>query len=165
VIVVSDTSPINNLAAINQLQLLQQLYGTIIIPEAVYCELTDPSFPVAGAAEVQTFDWIQILSVTDRTVMEALGNQLDVGEAEAIALALETKAELVLIDERRGRLVAGRLNLKYTGILGVLVEAKSRGLIAEVKPLLNALIHQAGFWIAAPLYNSVLRFVNEDELL
>jgi uncharacterized protein len=114
VIVVSDTSPINNLAAINQLQLLQQLYGTILIPEAVYRELTDPSFPVAGAAEVQTFDWIQILSVTDRTVVEALGNELDVGEAEAIALALalETKAELVLIDERRGRLVAGRLNLK-----------------------------------------------------
>jgi uncharacterized protein len=165
VIIVSDTSPINNLAAINQLQLLQQLYGTILIPEAVYRELTDPIFPVAGAAEVRTLDWIQRLSVTDRTVVEALCNELDVGEAEAIALALETKAELVLIDERRGRLVAGRLNLKYTGILGVLVEAKSRGLITEVKPLLNALIHQAGFWISAPLYNSVLQFVNEDDSL
>jgi predicted nucleic acid-binding protein len=46
-----------------------------------------------------------------------------------------------------------------------LVEAKSRGLIAEVKPLMNALINQAGFWIAAPLYNSVLQFVNEDDSL
>jgi uncharacterized protein len=165
VIIVSDTSPINNLAAINQLQLLQQLYGTILIPEAVYRELTDPSFFVAGAAEVRTFDWIQPRSVTDHKVVEALGNELDVGEAEAIALALETEAELVLIDERRGRLVAGRLNLRYTGILGILVEAKSRGLIVEVKPLLNALIHQAGFWVAAPLYNSVLRFVNEDDSL
>jgi uncharacterized protein len=165
VIVVSDTSPINNLAAINQLQLLQQLYGIILIPEAVYRELTDPSFPVAGAAEVQTFDWIQCRSVNDRTVIEALSNELDVGEAEAIALALETKAELVLIDERRGRLVAGRLNLRYTGILGILVESKSRGLINEVKPLMNALINQAGFWVAAPLYNNVLRFVNEDESL
>jgi uncharacterized protein len=162
VIVVSDTSPINNLAAINQLQLLQQLYGIILIPEAVYRELTDPSFPVAGAAEVQTFDWIQCRSVNDRTVIEALSNELDVGEAEAIALALETKAELVLVDERRGRLVAGRLNLRYTGIL---VESKSRGLITEVKPLMNALINQAGFWVAAPLYNNVLRFVNEDESL
>lgn len=67
-IIVSDTSPINNLAAINQLQLLQQLYGTILIPEAVYRELTDPSFFVAGAAEVQTFDWIQTRSVTNHKV-------------------------------------------------------------------------------------------------
>jgi predicted nucleic acid-binding protein len=59
VIVVRDTSPINNLAAVNQLNLLHQLYGNVIIPEAVYRELTDPEFPVAGATEVQTFDWIQ----------------------------------------------------------------------------------------------------------
>jgi uncharacterized protein len=58
VIIVSDTSPINNLAAINQLHLLHQLYGTVLIPEAVYQELTDPSFPVAGASEVQTLAWI-----------------------------------------------------------------------------------------------------------
>lgn len=126
-IIVSDTSPINNLAAIDQLQLLQQLYGTILIPEAVYRELTDPSFFVAGAAEVQTFDWIQTRSVINHKVVEALSNELDVGEAEAIALALETEAELVLIDERRGRLVAGRLNLRYTGILGILVEARVEG--------------------------------------
>ena len=110
-IVVSDTSPINNLAAINQLGLLQQLYGTVIIPESVYQELTDPDFPVAGATEVQTFDWIQTRSVTNRTLVEALGNELDVGEAEAIALAIEIVAEQVLIDERRGRIVADRLNL------------------------------------------------------
>nr|WP_313898695.1 hypothetical protein [Roseofilum reptotaenium] len=57
-IVISDTSPINNLAAIGYLHLLQELYGTVIIPEAVYRELTDPKFPVAGATEVQTLDWI-----------------------------------------------------------------------------------------------------------
>lgn len=75
-IVVSDTSPINNLAAINQLHLLYQLYGTVFIPESVYRELTDLSFPVAGATEVQTFDWIQIRSVTDRAVVEAPRNEL-----------------------------------------------------------------------------------------
>jgi hypothetical protein len=163
VIVVSDTSPINNLAAINQLNLLQQLYGTVIIPEAVYRELTDPDFPVAGATEVQTFDWIETRSVGDRTVVEALSNELDIGEAEAIALALEIKAEQVLIDERRGRLMAQRLNLQYTGILGILVEAKSKGLISQIKPLLDALITQAGFWVAVPLYNSVLRLVGEND--
>jgi uncharacterized protein len=165
VIIVSDTSPINNLAAINQLHLLHQLYETVLIPESVYRELTNPSFPVAGAAEVQTFDWIQTRSVGDRTIVEALSSELDVGEAEAIALALEIQADQVLIDERRGRLVAARLNLRYTGILGILVEAKSQGLIAEVKPLLDALVNQAGFWIAEPLYNNVLRLVNEDDSL
>ena len=160
-IVVSDTSAINNLAAINQLHILQQLYGTVIIPEAVYLELTDPRFPVAGATEVKTFDWIQTRVVSDRKLVQALSNELDEGEAEAITLAIEIQADRVLIDERQDRLVAARLNLRYTGILGVLVEAKSQGLIAEVKPLLDALINQAGFWVAESLYNRVLRFVDE----
>lgn len=150
-IIVSDTSPINNLAAINHLHLLQQLYGTVLIPEAVYRELTDPNFPVAGAIEVQTFIWIQTRPVQDHILVEALSNELDIGEAEAIALALEMKADQVLIDERRGRMVAARLNLGYTGILGILVEAKSQRLISAVKPLLDALINQAGFWVAEPL--------------
>ncbi len=162
-IVVSDTSPINNLAAINQLHLLQQLYGTVIIPEAVYQELTNPDFPVAGAKEVQTFTWIQIRAVEDRTMLKALSSELDPGEAEAVVLALEMKAEQVLIDERRGRMIAARLNLHYTGILGVLVEAKSQGFISTVKPLLDDLINKAGFWVAEPLYKSVLRLVNETK--
>jgi predicted nucleic acid-binding protein len=164
VIIVSDTSPINNLAAINYLHLLHQLYGTVLIPEVVYRELTDPNFPVAGANEVQTFDWIQTRPVTDRTLVEALSNELDIGEAEAITLAVEIQADQVLIDEHRGRLIANRLNLRYTGILGILVEAKSRGLIAEVKPLLNALINEAGFWVAEPLRNSILQLVNEIDV-
>jgi len=163
VIVVSDTSPINNLTAINQLHLLQQLYGTVLIPEAVYQELTDPDFPVAGAKEVQTFTWIQIRAVEDRTMLKALSSELDPGEAEAIVLALEMKAEQVLIDERRGRMIAARLNLHYTGILGVLVEAKCQGFISTVKPLLDDLINKAGFWVAEPLYKSVLRLVNETK--
>ncbi|MGB3300055.1 MAG: DUF3368 domain-containing protein [Phormidesmis sp.] len=95
-IIVSDTSPINNLAAINQLHLLRQLYGTVLIPEAVFRELTDPSFSVAGAAEAQTFDWIWAHAVSDRTLVEALCNELDIGEAEAIALAVEVQADQVL---------------------------------------------------------------------
>ncbi|MBW4491505.1 MAG: DUF3368 domain-containing protein [Oscillatoria princeps RMCB-10] len=160
-IIVSDTSPINNLSAIGQLALLRQLYGTVIIPEAVFRELTDPEFPVAGATEVQTFDWIQTRQVNNRAVVEALRNDLDIGEAEAIALALELEADQILIDESRGRAIAARLNLRYTGILGILIEAKSQGLIPVVKPLLNALINEAGFWIAGSLYNRVLQLAGE----
>ncbi|MEA5619643.1 hypothetical protein VB711_17605 [Cronbergia sp. UHCC 0137] len=74
-IIVSDTSPINNLAAINHLHLLQQLYREVLIPEAVYQELTDPDFPVAGTEEVQTFTWIQTRAVQDRTMVKALSSE------------------------------------------------------------------------------------------
>lgn len=83
-----------------------------------------------------------------------MSRELDKGEAEAIALALELGADQVLIDERRGRRIAARLNLRYTGILGILVEAKNRGLISEVKPLLDALIDRAGFGLLH-LYTAV----------
>jgi predicted nucleic acid-binding protein len=162
VIIVSDTSPINNLAAIGQLDLLRQLYNTVIIPEAVYQELTETEIPAAGAIEVQTLDWIQTRQVTNRALVEILRNQLDGGEAEAIALAVELNADQVLIDERRGRMAAAQLSLQYVGILGILVEAKGRGLIPTVKPLLDALIDQAGFWVAEPLYNRVLQLAGES---
>lgn len=84
-IIVSDTSPINNLAAIKHLHLLHQLYGAVLIPEAVYRELTDPDFPVAGATEVQTLDWIQTRAVSDRTFVEVLSNELDIGEDEVVS--------------------------------------------------------------------------------
>jgi uncharacterized protein len=160
-IIVSDTSPINNLAAINQLDLLRQLYNTVIIPEAVYQELTETDIPVAGAAEVQTLEWIQTRQVTNRALVEVLKNDLDRGESEAIALAVELNADQVLIDERRGRMAADQLNLRYVGLLGILVEAKGQGLIIEVKPSLDALINQAGFWVAEPLYKRVLQLAGE----
>ena len=97
VIVISDTSCINNFAAINRIHLLHQLYETVVIPEAVYLELTDPSFPVAGADEVQTFNWLQTRAVRDRTLVEGLSSELDIGEAEAIALAVEIQADRVLL--------------------------------------------------------------------
>jgi uncharacterized protein len=161
VIIVSDTSPINNLAAIGQLCLLKQLYGQVIIPEAVYQELTNPDFPVAGALEVQTLDWIQTQPIKNQGMFASLQDQLDPGEAAAIVLALELKATQLLIEQRRGRAIADRLEISYVGILGILVEAKSKGLIVAVKPLLDALIEQAGFWVAPPLYQRILQISGE----
>ena len=90
---------------------------------------------------------------------------MDIGEVEAIALAVELNADQVLIDERRGRLIADRFNLQYTGVLGILVEAKSRGFIAAVKPLMNALLNQAGFWIDPALCDRVLQITDEVDAI
>jgi hypothetical protein len=155
VIVVSNTSPITNLAAISQLPLLQQLYETIIIPQAVYDEI------VAGSIEVQTELWIQTQQVANYALVTALQLELDWGEAEAIALAIELKADLLLLDERRGRTVASRFGLKFTGILGVLIEAKHKGAISAVKPVLDSLILTAGFWVTEPLYSRVIQTAGE----
>jgi len=162
VIIISDTSPINNLAAIGALHLLKSLYGTVVIPEAVYRELTEPDFVVAGAVEVQTLEWIQVRSIADGAFLSVLRSELDPGESEAIALALELGAEQILIDERKGRSVAKRLSVQYTGTLGILLEAKNQALISSVKPLLDALIEEAGFWIAESLYKEALLLAQEE---
>lgn len=92
-IVVSNTSPITNLAAVNHLSLLQQLYETIVIPQAVYDEMTGAGKSVAGSAEVQTLVWIQTQKVANEALVTALQLELDSGEAQAIALAIELKAD------------------------------------------------------------------------
>lgn len=158
-IVISDTSPITNLAAIGQLDLLRQLYQKVSIPAAVYRELTAAGGNHPGAI-VQSLDWIEAQDVTNRLLVTALRIELDEGEAEAITLAKETAADLLLLDERRGRLVAGRFGLRVIGLLGVLIAAKQNGLIPEVKPLLDALV-QIGFRISQQLYASILQAAGE----
>ncbi|PSN10605.1 DUF3368 domain-containing protein [filamentous cyanobacterium CCT1] len=162
-IVISDTSAITNLVAIQNLQLLKQLYSRVIIPEAVYRELAEIHSPVPGTLEVKSVPWIEVRPVTDQTVVDRfrLDARLDPGESEAIALALELNADLLLIDERRGRAEANRLGVKITGLLGVLVEAKQKQLIFAVKPLMDALIASCDFRISSALYVQILTIVDE----
>lgn len=86
---------------------------------------------------------------------------IDLGEAEAIALALELKAGLLLMDERRGRLVATSYGLQVTGLLGVLIQGKQNGLIKSVKPLVDQLIKQADFRVSDQLYMTILDITGE----
>ncbi len=160
-IVVSNTSPLVNLAIVGQLDLLGQLYGKIVIPQAVYHEIVIRGAGQPGAVEIKTFDWIETCPVTDQMLVTSLALELDIGEAEAIALAASLKADLLLLDERKGRLVASRLGLAYVGLLGVLVEAKHRGLVVELKPIIDDLITKAGFWISLQLYERILQAVGE----
>jgi uncharacterized protein len=160
VIVVSDASPLIGLAAVGQLDLLQRLYGEVVIPVAVHRELTTSS-DAPGAAQVASASWMRVQAVQDRSVVDALSLHLDVGEAEAIALAVEVEAELLLMDERRGRSAAVRLGRRVVGVLGVLVEAKKSGHLPGLRPVLEALTVQAGFRVSEQLRRQVLEAAGE----
>ncbi len=163
-IIVSDTSPITNLAAINQLDLLQKLYTGIVIPTAVYNEMVRAGKIVPGAVEVQTLPWIQKQSVVDSQrviLIQETQENIDLGEAEAIVLALQLKSDLLLMDERRGRIVATSYGLQITGLLGVLLQAKRKMLIPAVKILMNQLIEQADFRVSDQLYTTILQAAGE----
>ena len=100
-IIVSNTSPVINLAAIGHLELLNKLYGKIILPEAVHHEITVKGAGQAGSTEIEKLKWIEVKTVSNQKLVQALKMELDEGESEAIALAVELNAELLLIDERR----------------------------------------------------------------
>ncbi len=160
-IVVSDTSALINLAAVGQLDLLRQLYGNVLIPTAVRAEILSGGPGAPGVLAVTTLPWVETRTATNALLIGALRQQLDAGEAEAIALASETKADLLLLDERHARQVAANLGVKVAGLIGVLLEAKHRRLLPAVKPVLDALIRQAGFWISHTLYNRTLQVAGE----
>ena len=159
-ICVCNTYPITNLAAIGQLELLSKLYGQLFVPDEVARELAE-GFPGApGFVDVTEVAWIHAQPVDNRPLVASLLSELDLGEAAAIALANE-RAALLLIDERRGRQVAARLGLRHIGLLGALVVARQRDLIPAVKPILDDLVHTAGFWIGPALYDRVIKSVGE----
>ncbi len=160
-IVVSNTSPLVNLAVVGQLDLLRQLYGRVVIPQAVRDEIVIGGAGQPGAVEVERLDWIETRQASNLTAVASLQLQVDQGEAEAIALAVELKADLLLLDERKGRAIASKLGLARIGLLGVLVEARAKGLIPAIKPVVDALIGKAGFWISKELYDRVLQVAGE----
>jgi hypothetical protein len=124
--------------------------------------MVDIGETVPGAIEVQTLSWIETRAVANRTLVEELQKELDLGESEAIALAIEINADRLLIDESPGRSVASRLGLNFTGVLGVLLSAKHQGLISSVKPIMDDLRIQAGFRVSDRVYSDVLKVANES---
>lgn len=155
---VSNTSPILNLAIVNQLVLLHLQFGEILIPNAVLDELKiDGERPGSQAIrEAISFGWIQNREINSRPLVQLLKQTLDRGESEAITLAIELKADWTLLDESEGRKVAKSLGLKVTGLLGILLRAKQVGQIESLQPIIDDLINKAGFWIATKLLAQIL---------
>jgi len=160
-IVVSDTSPITNLATIGQFELLRLLHAEVYIAEGVWDELNAGGESWPGSDQVAAAHWVHRSAVSNRALVVALQRDLDRGEAESIALALELDADLVLLDEREGRRAARRLGLRVVGVLGLLLEAKAKGLVPALRPYLDALRERAGFYLSDGVYDYALALAHE----
>ena len=158
--VVTDAGPLIALARIKQLPLLPVLYGEVIMPTAVCEEEFEADERREGAAVLQEAEWLQTRSVMDRTAVALLRERLDAGESEAIVLALQIEADIVLMDEARGRRVAAARGLPLTGTLGTLILAREKGLVDRVAPHLDRL-RKEGFYMSETLYEKVLKRARE----
>ncbi len=163
-IVVSNTSPLTNLAAIGHFDLLERQYAKLHVAEGVWAELNSGGRPWPGSAEVARADWIERHAVRNQGPVFALRRDLDRGEAETIALALELASDLVLIDEQQGRHAATRHGLRVLGVVGILLQAKTAGRIELIRPRLDALRHQAGFFLSDDFYQEALMLAREASL-
>lgn len=163
-LVVSDTSPITNLAAVGHLDLLRALYTQIIIPEEVRDELVlGGAGANPGAHEVLTEPWFVVGSVDlqERGQVARTYPALDIGEVAALALAVARSADLILLADKSARRAAATLKLSYIGIVGILLAAKSHSLAPQIKPILDDLRSHAGFRLGEATYQKALRHAGE----
>ena len=118
-------------------------------------------YETIGSTNDAAADWIERYTVQNRALITALRRDLDRGEAETIALALELKADLVLLDEKEGRHAAQRLGFQVVGVVGVLLEAKANNALDALRPHLDALRQTAGFYLSESLCRHALELMGE----
>jgi len=160
-IVVADTSVILNLCKIQHEHLLQQLFKRVLIPNEVADEFKWLTKTRKRFFGLKFPNWIEISPAPKSYPIEVIHAELDAGEAAAIALFLKQKAGALLIDETIGRNVAEKLGIRTMGIIRILLEARNRKLISNIKILLDRLEREANFWISRELRLQVLQLTGE----
>ncbi len=130
-IVVADSSPLIAMGRIGRLDILHTFFGQLLLPDAVWQEVVEAEREKPGSSDIAAASWIERRTVKDSAWVNLLKHDLGAGEAEAIVLAREIGAGLVLMDERLGRSAARSLGLNVVGLIGVLIEARNRGLITD----------------------------------
>lgn len=161
-IVVADTSILINLCRVKRDGLLKPLFQEVIIPSDVAREFNRLATSTARFSGLKLPEGIRQQEPITIAPAVRLAVGLDAGEAAALSLAIEIKADAILLDERRGHQVATALGLRTIGILGILLQAKSAGILPAVGPILDDLERDAGFWISAPLRQRVLQLADES---
>jgi predicted nucleic acid-binding protein len=132
-IVVSDTTPLISLLKIDRLDLLEKLFGQVIIPQTVFDELTEDVRFKAEAEQIIRNDYIKVKPVINLESVSILkrATGLDQGESEAIVLTDELKADILLMDEVKGRTVSKQIGLKIMGTIGILIAAYEDNVIND----------------------------------
>ena len=159
-LVVADTSPLLNLDLVDRLDLIDEQFETIHVPEQVWAELTADDEDVPGLRGLRSADTLTVVPVDRSDLYAEIAHELDLGETAAIAYAIENDASLVLLDERDGRQVARRHDLDVTGAIGILLRGAREGMV-DLQAELDAL-RDAGFWISEDLYAEALRRYEDD---
>jgi predicted nucleic acid-binding protein len=160
---VSNSSPLINLAVIGQLQLLEKFFSTVWIPDAVWRECVTEGTGKPGMKAIEGAGFLKRRQPKNISLIQLLRRELDAGESEALALAIEVQADWVLLDERDARNIAAMYRLKTTGVVGVLLRAKQEGHIASLRGYLERLEQEAGFWLGASLRRRILELAGEPE--
>lgn len=156
--VIVDNTPLLALWDIGQFNLFEALYGQVLIPPVIRDEfLADGDR--ARRDGLYSADFIQITPLANPKSVLTFGS-LDAGEAAVLALAIELDARLVILDERKARRYAERLNLPMTGTLGLLIAAKQKGIIPVVRPLIDDLL-AVGMYLSPKLIQTVLKTADE----
>ena len=154
--IISDASPLIVLLKTNKLSILKELFQKIIIPEAVHKEITAKEHEKTIFNKIE---WIETRKIRNTDLTTLLEKLIDRGEAEAIVLAKELKATL-LIDDAKARKHAKLLNINIIGTLGLLKIAKNRGLIPSVKKTIDDMLAE-GYYIEDKLVQKILKDVGE----
>jgi len=152
--VVSNTSPLLNLALIERLRLIESQFGEVVVPTAVWTELTAGSDGRDRIEALRDRGGMRVVSPEPTDLRTEFERELDSGEAAAIAYAIDIDADRVLIDEREGRATATRHDVPVTGVVGTLLRASDRGEV-DLETELDAL-REAGFRISDALYERAL---------
>jgi predicted nucleic acid-binding protein len=159
-LVISDTSPIRALHWIGELQLLAELFGAVAVPPAVADELKRPRLRYP-AIDVMTLDFVQVVCPASAELVEELKENLAPGESEALALALEDASSILLVDDLPARHKAEEMGVTIVGTLGVLLRGKQAGLIPTLKPLIDRLRDELGFFLSDAIVRLVLSSAGE----
>lgn len=164
-IVISDTTPILSLLKAGKLDLLKILYQRVVVPEAVYDELTANADYKDEKEKILNCSFLSVEKVSNVESVNILRNVtgLDAGESESLILYGEKKADLLLMDERKGRGVAKKMSVQYVGTMGVLMQAFDESIVTaeEIRKILEMLL-ASDIRLSQKLCNKVLNYVGQE---
>lgn len=161
---VSNSSPLIHLAVIDRFGLLRDFFDEVWVPPAVWREVVEEGHGRPGAADVERAakqGWLRVVPLQNLALARSLQRDLHTGEAEAIALAVDRRPDVLLLDESDARKMADAHGLVKTGVIGILIRAKLQGKVISLQKELDRLRDEAGLRIADRLYQAALKSVNE----